>query len=477
MFKGTGTFGFAIVSTAGATLAVVLALGSQVFSQTYSLRAGESIQAAVNNHPSGTTFFIAAGVYRQQSIVPKDGDTFVASTGTVLNGAVVLSNWNQNSVTKRWTSHVNVTAPSSRPGVCDSNHPMCRFPQDLFFDNVLFRRVASLSVLAAGKWYLDYSTGTVYLVNDPIGHTVEMSRTTFAFSGASDHVTIRGFIIQKYANLAHSGAINAYAPNGAQGKYWLIENNEIRYNHGAGISASSNAQVLSNWVHHNGEIGMTAGGSNILIQNNRFAYNNTVGYTFGEAGGVKIFRASYVTVNSNYAHDNLGPGFHTDLESSHIIYEHNTTSNNRVAGIMHEISYSAVIRYNTVSNDGYTPYGSGMAWGAGIFNLSSANVEVYGNTVTNCMNGITAAQYPPRISSSGTLYLVKNYNVHDNFVTQKSGHAAGIVKTSQYTNSIYTSWGNSYRNNSYTLPALSGLFFHWTDKDLTRAGWNAYGEF
>jgi parallel beta-helix repeat protein len=50
---------------------------------------GESIQAAVNASPTGTTFTIAAGTHRRQSVIPKSGMTFVGEPGAVLDGELI----------------------------------------------------------------------------------------------------------------------------------------------------------------------------------------------------------------------------------------------------------------------------------------------------------------------------------------------------------------------------------------------------
>jgi hypothetical protein len=47
---------------------------------------GQSIQAAVNAHPAGTTFLLKPGTYRSQTVVPKSGDVFIGTAGTVLDG-------------------------------------------------------------------------------------------------------------------------------------------------------------------------------------------------------------------------------------------------------------------------------------------------------------------------------------------------------------------------------------------------------
>jgi len=51
-----------------------------------SLNAGADINAAVVANPAGTTFCLAAGTFTQQTISPKDGNTFIGDAGTILDG-------------------------------------------------------------------------------------------------------------------------------------------------------------------------------------------------------------------------------------------------------------------------------------------------------------------------------------------------------------------------------------------------------
>jgi hypothetical protein len=85
-----------------------------------------AIQALVNQNPTGTTFTLAAGTYRQQTVAPKDFDTFVAqdSLTAVMDGATLLTSFSQSGA--YWTAHVNVTEASSYPGSsnCGPN-PAC----------------------------------------------------------------------------------------------------------------------------------------------------------------------------------------------------------------------------------------------------------------------------------------------------------------------------------------------------------------
>src|SRR5579862_7615553 len=56
------------------------------------VQPGDNLMEIVAKNPPGTTFRFAVGLYRLQSIVPKDGDTFLGeSSGAVLNGSQRLT--------------------------------------------------------------------------------------------------------------------------------------------------------------------------------------------------------------------------------------------------------------------------------------------------------------------------------------------------------------------------------------------------
>jgi parallel beta-helix repeat protein len=51
-----------------------------------TLSPGANIQAAVDQHAGGTTFYLKAGSYARQSITPKTGDSFIGEAGATLDG-------------------------------------------------------------------------------------------------------------------------------------------------------------------------------------------------------------------------------------------------------------------------------------------------------------------------------------------------------------------------------------------------------
>jgi len=369
-----------------------------------------------------------------------------------------------------WISYANVTkAPSYRgQGECDAAHPACAFPEDLFFDNQLKTRAATLASVGPGCWYLDYSTGTVYMGDNPSGHTVEISLLGYAFTGGAVAVNISNLIIEKYACTAGNGAVNGAAGS----SYWAIESNEVRFNHGIGIQTGDVMYVHGNKVHHNGQLGMGGGGTNALIQNNEISFNNASGYSFyWEAGGTKFANIHNLRFRYNSSHDNSGPGFWIDVDSQDILCTENAFSRDLEAGILSELSTNVTISLNYIWDAGFNPDGSSLWWGAGILIVNSSNVSVYFNTLTHCMNGIGGIYQNRGNAPDGQPYLLQGVHVNSNTITQATGMAAGIAVGSEVDNAVYTSWDNQFQPNTYILSNPSANYFFWLGKPLNLAVW------
>lgn len=432
---------------------------------------GDGIQAAVNSTPPGTTFMLAPGTYRLQSVVPKNGDVFSGENGATLNGAILIDSWEHPSSTV-WAAQVSgITQEGSYRGVCDSRHPACMYPEDLFYDSKPLTRVASLSLVAPGTWYFDYSTLKIYSGTDPTGHAAEISSLRAAFSGNASNVTITGLTIEKYASIAGDGAIA-----GEQSNSWIVSNDLFLLNHGMGLRVGPSMQVEGSKFHDNGQMGLGGSGSHITVDDNEIYKNNYAGYEWGwEGGGDKFTHTKYLTVSNNYSHDNNGPGLWTDIDNYYTTYDGNHTRNNVGAGIQHEISYDAVITNNLIQDDGFVPNQTGMWFGGGIVISNSANVDLYGNTITDCMNGIVGIQnVRGNDPATGLPYTLKNLNVHNNTITQQVDHAEGIVKADIYDDSVYTSWGNHFQKDTYTLSNVSLKYFYWLGQDWTLGLWQEY---
>jgi hypothetical protein len=472
----------------------------------------DNVQSIVNNTICGSTFIFAPGVYSNVTIFPIDetnspidGDTFkgqfsrTSATPSILYGATVVNNFTLQG--SYWVGHVTTTpAPVSGPNYkCDSKHPGCLLPEDLFFDGALYLRVTTQAAVAAGKWYLDKATGNVYLTANPTGHKIEISTTHFAIYGANvANIKISNLIVDKYAAPAGFGAISGIDPTGASivpTFKWAITNVEVRNCHGAGIQLGNHMSISTSFLHHNGEYGVGGTGNSISVTHNEISFNNQAGFLPEVGAGTKFNNVVGLTVSYNNVHDNLGAGITDDNGSSSISYAFNTLKNNLIAGILHEIGYSAKIHDNTSLNDGIDTRGSSPWFGAAIGIANSSNVKIYNNTITNPQNGII--EQAVNRTDCATACPLKNVSVYNNTInldhTVRPGkYAAGLLMANGDTQgtALYTSSGNTFgidpstklsAPNTYVLNPSSDVFFLWLQNGtpntgLTYSQWLANGQ-
>ncbi len=345
---------------------------------------GQSIQAAVNAAPAGTTFILKSGTHVQQTVIPKAGDVFHGEPGTVLDG---------------------------------------------------------------------------------------QGRTQWAFRGYAgtgwvNNVTIRGMKITNYAPPFQDGAISGGSAPGNATVGWVVDSNEVSYSGYFGIRVGDRMRVTNNNVHHNYVSNISGAGNYVLVENNEIAWGNysRTGDLNFESGGTKWTLTDSLVIRGNYVHDNQGVGLWTDEGNIHTLIENNRVDNNACEGIFREKSYDAVIRNNTVTNNGWRdPRGNAWLWNAGIGIAASPNVEIYGNTVSGNFNGITGIQQS-RGSGPYGAYLVQNLYVHDNTITQttpQTGYspthadvAAGLVEDDGGSG-IFNGRNNRFVHNIYYLHRIA----------------------
>jgi hypothetical protein len=446
---------------------------------------GADIQQYLNDHPTGTSFCLAAGTYRvTATLTPKQDQRIAGVAGsTILSGARVLTGWTEDSANARWfhagdtpTQPSFFTCPMGS-SCCYDGSDACMYPDDVFRDNVLLTRVLSLSALAPGKVYVDYAANRIYVKDDPTTATMELTATPILFNDGPTGVQLSDFIVEKFGS--NWAVVSAPAVRLLTG--WVVDNVEARWNHGDGfhLGGGHSGMVLKNSrTHHNGQNGLAvSGATNAQILNCEIAYNNTMGFNSNwGAGAFKIAVSSDVLVKDCYSHHNNGQGMWTDIDNIRITYDHNTVEDNQATygeanGIMHEISYDAVIKNNIVRyNDTRGIYiSSSGGVGTGI-------VDVFGNTIEkNGLAGIELIQDSRGSGSSGT-YLVRNVKVHDNtFTGCEVGH--GIASGYQYAGSPGDLWnaGNTFEANHYHVSPSPTQWWQWEGASLTWSQWNGYG--
>ena len=425
------------------------------------LNPGDSIQAAVNANPQNTTFYLKAGVHRLQTVTAKNGDIFLGETGAVLNGSRLLTSFVREG--SYWVATGQTQQGWFSSETCRTGYPRCSYPEDLYFDNVPLRHVGALSDVGAGKWYFDYGNDKIYFLDDPTGRKVEASVNSQAFIGTAAGVTIKNLVIEKYATPALLGTVCGANTDGPLSTTtdWVLDGNEIRLNHGAGIAPGHRWQILRNKIHDNGQIGISGGGDNLLVDSNEIYANNYAKYSSRwEAGGTKFSKTRNMVVRGNYVHHNDGPGLWTDIDNIYVLYENNTVVDNLEEGIFHEISYDAVIRNNIVRRNGTV--NPGWLYGANILISASSNAEIYGNTVEVSYaggNGICLI-YQDRGSGAYGPHVTTNNYVHNNTVTYlantgQSGAAADFNPDTLFNGN------NRFDYNAYHAPQIDQSRWAW----------------
>jgi hypothetical protein len=290
-----------------------------------------------------------------------------------------------------------------------------------------------------------------------------------AFYGDAQGVQISNLTVEKYATPAQAGAIGGNPP----GDGWVVNNVESRWNHGRGISLGSGSTISNSFIHHNGQLGISLYGINSQSTNNEIAWNNYAGFSAAwEAGGSKFWATTNLIVQSNYVHDNNGPGLWTDTNNVGTLYEGNSVINNLNEGIKHEVSYSAIIRNNTVKGNGNTA--TTWLWNSQIEVQNSSDVEVYGNSVEIPVLGGNGIGLINQNRGSGALgpWVAANNYVHDNTVTHlgKNGRS-GLVDDTGGTTAV----GNRFDSDHYIVEDGSTISWMWLS-EMSWAEFQAAGQ-
>jgi hypothetical protein len=448
-----------------ATAAQSGVLGEPCPVATIAIEPGASIQAAVDRAGDGAAFCLKNGTHRIQAIRPLPNQRFYGEGQTILNGSRLLTRFVRED--NYWVAR-DQWQRGQRRGECAKEAPGCNLPEGLFIDDIPLVQVRVKDEVRPGRFYFDHTASAIYFADNPVGHKVEATVAAFAFESRAPGVVIKNLIIEKYASVAQKGAIQAQEATG-----WTAENCELRLNSAAGIAAGSGTRVRDCDIHHNGQIGITGVGRNVLIERNRIWENNTRDFlTSWEAGGVKLAASEGVVLRGNDVHDNRGAGLWCDIDCRDVVYEDNITERNRGAGIFHEISFAATIRNNIVRHNG----GGGKTWfwGNNILVAASQDVEVYGNTLTvddgKC--GIVLVDQGRPMKSGGT-YKTRNNQIYGNDTTFEGAACAGAasdVRPGKENADIIESGHNLFDGNVYRVPRGSAPHrFAWGHAVF---GWN-----
>ena len=141
-----------------------------------------------------------------------------------------------------------------------------------------------------------------------------------------------------------------------------------------------------------------------------------------------------------------------------------------------------IIRNNVVQRNGFSQPEPAWVLGAGIMLANSSDVEIYGNTVTDNRQGITAyhqlrgvTRYEDSLPKPYGPWNTRNNYIHDNVITMTVG-MTGMAQNIDLGMSMFTTWNNRFANNRYLIPGRNRLPFAWANTPMTAAQWIAAGQ-
>jgi parallel beta-helix repeat protein len=371
------------------------------------------LQQLIDAAAPGSTVSAPACLYRESVTITKPL-TLAGQPGAEIRGSDVWSAWSQTG--SYWISQQTVPPlphSDNTDQKCAEPTLRCLIPEQVFVDGRALYPVGTGPLPATGQFALD-AARHVILADNPAGHLLEVStRNRWVITGA-DNVTIQGFTMRHSGNDAQTGAVS-----NDNYSSWTLQDNVLSDAHGGDLSVSNatNLKVLRNDVSRGGNLGV-AGWSftNSLIQGNHLHDNGTDLFNRNwSVGGLKMSHVQAVTVDANES-DHNGDGIWCDEGCNNVTFSANRVHDNFLVGILFEISNGAVFHDNVAWNNGWSP--SGWVWGAGILISSSANTEIYNNTLAWNRAGISVVdQNRPKPAAPWGHY------VHDNTMirTQQAG--------------------------------------------------------
>ncbi len=242
----------------------------------------------------------------------------------------------------------------------------------------------------------------------------------YAFTTPAQNVTIRHLTIRGFVPPQDQGVVNHDSGDG-----WVIEDNTIEDNKGAGLMAGSRQQMRRNCLRNNGQYALNAyqAGNKItglVLEYNEITGNNTENWEekspgCGCSGGVKFWSVNGADIRSNWVHDNRGAGLWADTNNNDFLIEDNLIEDNDGEAVFYETSYNLVMRRNVVrrnslaqgrvfaGRDDNFPVGAvylSESGGEPRIPARTSKIEIVDNVFEDNWSGVTAWENADRFCNS-----------------------------------------------------------------------------
>ncbi|MGW6198387.1 right-handed parallel beta-helix repeat-containing protein [Kribbella sp. NPDC055110] len=326
----------------------------------------------------------------------------------------------------------------------------------------------------------------------------------YAFTGPATGVIIRNLTIQ---NFGRRGSNNDEGVvNHETSANWTVLGNTIRNNAGNAVMIGTRNLLRHNCLADNGQSGFgtysaTAGVSNITLDGNEIARNNTDDWEHirpgcGCTAGGKFWEVTRAIVRNNWVHDNKGAGLWADTNNVGFLFEGNYIEGNDSEGLIYEASYNAVIRSNTFVGNGHVEgptngnfptgavYISESGSDARLHAGSSKTLDITDNIFKDNWSGVVLWENSDRFSGSPAEGSQADTLVNPGLVTSQTCTQANIKNPPYVDDCRWKTQNVQVHNNLFSLdpshlPATcssqsgcgyNGLFANWG----TSPEWSPY---
>jgi hypothetical protein len=337
-----------------------------------------TIRHALGVAPAGATIVVRGGVYRESLGSLRRRVTIQAypHEQAWVRGSVVATRWaaGQYGWSTPFDSSLCDTCYPSE--ALTPSYPAAGLPEQVFVDGVPQRQVTNPWAMGPGAFMVSRATHTLWLGDNPAGHTVEITVLGSALAvtpgAAGTKVLGLGF--------EHWGAVYQGSPYDAitsTARFVTFDNDTIAWSAGRGLGIYGDDNVVTNSrLVDDGMNGLSANRiTGLDFEHNEIAYSNYEHWDitptpYAQIAGAKLTGAAYTMMRDNDFHDNYSNGLWFDQLSRGQTIVGNTIVRNAGHGLTVEVSGQSAIVGNLIADNGR----DGLK-------ISGANdVEVWNNT-------------------------------------------------------------------------------------------------
>lgn len=354
----------------------------------------QTLQAAVDKAPAGSTIVMRSGTYREElrTLAKRLTIQPYPNEDVWLDGSDIVSGWTQEGNTWRKDGW-NVAASLCPNSACydqklvTAENPAAGLPDMVFINGTALEQVLTKAEVGDGSFYVDRAASKMYIGTNPNNKMVEAStrkEAIFYYSAATSGSKLRGIGVRRFASnlFFTSKPAQIEVSNGAKGiefdnMVFTQSSSNGLFLTGSAADKATGIVVKNSVFANNGASGLSGNYTDGLLMENSIYYNNNTEKAqwdgeYGSYAGAKIARMTNSTVRNNLFQDNYSTGFWCDLDCSGNTIVGNMTRGNHAHGIFYEVSYDAVIASNVSYNNG--------EWG---FKVNGRGIKVYNNTAYN----------------------------------------------------------------------------------------------